>query len=121
LAAANAFAVYDSGTDRLRSGRYDIPASAPHSFANRGFRIGRSESVQGLENQDLATRAARNLARRSDVFEYVTFNSTADPRHETYDVVDAFGDRWLEVSWSLELRSGGAMSHNLKRVSYDVI
>jgi hypothetical protein len=121
LAAANAFAVYDSGTDRLRSGRYDIPASAPHSYANRGFRIGRSESVQGLENQDLATRAARNLARRSDVFEYVTFNSTADPRHETYDIVDAFGDRWLEVSWSLELRSGGAMSHSLKRVSYDVI
>ena len=121
LSSANVFAVFDSGTDRLVSGRYDLPASAPHSFANRGFRIARAESMQGLENQDLAAKAARSLARRSDVFEYLTFNSTADPRHETFDIIDAFGKRWLETSWTLELRSGGPMTHNLKRVSYDVV
>lgn len=121
LSAPNTFAVYDSGTDRIRSGRYDLPASAPHSFAKRGFRIARVESVQGLDNQDIATKAARNLARTNDAFEYLSFNSTADPRHETFDIVPAFGLIWLETAWSLELRSGGAMSHSLKRVSYDVV
>lgn len=121
LSAPNTFAVYDSGTDRLRSGRYDLPASAPHSFAKRGFRIAKVESVQGLETQAIADKAARNLARSSDAFEYLTFNSTADPRHETFDIVEAFGERWLETAWSLELRSGGPMQHTLKRVTYATV
>lgn len=121
LKAPNDFGVFDSGTERLRAGRYQLPTSAPHSFANRGFRIGRVETVQGMESQDQADRSARNLARSSDVFEHLTFSSTIDPRHETYDVVDAFGLRWLETAWSMELRSGGAMQHTLKRVTYDVI
>jgi len=121
LAAPNVFAVYDSGTDRLRSGTYALPVSAPHSFARRGFRIAKVESVQGLDTQAQANNAARNLARSSDAFEWVTFNSTADPRHETLDVIEAFGERWLETSWALELRSGGAMQHTMKRVTYDVI
>jgi hypothetical protein len=121
LAAPNVFTVYDSGTDRLRSGTYELPSSAPHSFANRGFRIARVESTQGIETQALASRAARNLARNSDAFEWVTFNSTADPRHETHDVIEAFGERWLETSWSIELRSGGPMQHTMKRVTYDIV
>jgi hypothetical protein len=118
LSAPNVFSVYDSGTDRIRSGRYDIPASAPHSYANRGFEIAEVESVQGIDNQTLANRAARNLARSKQAFEWLSFNSTADPRHETLDVIDAFGKRWLETAWSLELRSGGAMQHTMKRVTY---
>lgn len=121
LSAPNIFTVFDSGTDRLRSGTYEIPASAPHSFANRGFRIARVESVQGLGNQTIANRAAQNLARNSEAFEWLTFNTTADPRHETLDVIEAFGVRWLETSWSLELRSGGPMQHTMKRVTYDVV
>jgi hypothetical protein len=79
------------------------------------------ESTQGIETQALASRAARNLARNSDAFEWVTFNSTADPRHETHDVIEAFGERWLETSWSIELRSGGPMQHTMKRVTYDIV
>lgn len=121
LMAPNDFAVFDSGTDRLRVGRYQLPASAPHSFANRGFRVGLVESVQGLESQAQADKAARNLARtRSVSFEWLAFASTADPRHDTYDVVEALGARWLETSWSLELRSGGSMAHTLRRTSYDL-
>lgn len=120
LSAPNDFAAFDSGTDRLRSGRFQVPTSAPHSFAKRGFRIGKTESVQGLETQAQANKATRNLARESDAFEVVVFTSTADPRHETYDIVDAFGKRWLETGWSLELRSGGPMQHTMKRTTYDV-
>lgn len=121
LSAPNTFAVYESSNDSIRSGRFDVPASAPHSFANRGIRIARVESVSGLANQDIATRAARNLARVNDVFEYLTFNSTADPRHETFDIIEAFGQLWLETSWTIECRSGGTMQHTMKRVSYDIV
>src|SRR5215207_312 len=121
LAAPNDFAAFDSGTDRIRAGRYQVPASAPHSFANRGFRIGKTQTLQGTATQDQVNKATRNLARRSDAYEIVTFQSTLDPRHDTYDVVEAFDERWLETSWSMELRSGGLMSHSLKRVSYDVV
>jgi hypothetical protein len=120
LKAPNDFGLFDSGTDRLIAGRYQLPASAPHSFANRGWRLGHVESTQGMSSQDGANKGAQNLARKSDVYEYLTFSSTLDPRHDTYDIVDAFGKRWLEVSWTMELRSGGTMQHNLKRVSYDV-
>ena len=119
LAAPNDFAVFDSGTDRLRLGRYLLPASAPHSFANRGFRLGLTENVQGLASQAQADKSAVNLARtRSIAFEWLNFTSTADPRHDTYEVVHAFGERWLETAWTLELRSGGAMTHTMRRVSY---
>lgn len=119
--APNEFGVFDSGTDRLRVGRFAVPASAPHSFQNRGFRVAKSENVQGLSSQALADKAARNLARSSDAFEWLTFSSTLDPRHDTYDVLEAFSQRWLETSWAMELRSGGAMTHTMKRVTYDVV
>lgn len=126
LAAPNDFGVFDSGTGLLRAGRYQLPASAPHSFANRGFRIGKTQSVQGLASQAQATLAARNLARSSDAYEYVTFSSTLDPRHDTYDIVPYRGSdgvlrNWLETSWKMDLRSGGTMQHTLKRVTYDVV
>ena len=75
--------------------------------------------MQGLATQAQANKGAVNLARtRSVAFEWLTFTSTADPRHDTWDVVEAFGKRWLETSWSLELRSGGPMAHTMRRVSY---
>jgi hypothetical protein len=119
IAAPNDFAVFDSATEQIRTGRYQIPAQAPHSFANRGFRIGLVESVQGISTQAQANKAAINLARsRAVAYEWLSFTSTLDPRHETWDVVPAFGQRWLETSWGMTLRSGGAMTHNMRRVSY---
>lgn len=120
LTAPNDFGAFDSGTDRLRTGRYQLPASAPHSFARRGWRIGKTRNVQGTETQAQLTNNARSLARGADVLEYLTFSSTLDPRHGTYAIVPAFGKMWLETAWSMELRSGGAMRHDLRRINYDV-
>jgi hypothetical protein len=121
IKAPNEFAVFDSGTSSLKTGRYVIPSSAPHSYANRGYHVGLVESVQGMATQAQANNAAKNLARsKSLAYEWLNFQSTADPRHETYDIVDAFGQRWLETAWSLELKSGGTMSHTLRRVEYEV-
>lgn len=125
LTAPNDFGGSDSGTDRLRTARWQVPASAPHSFAKRGWRIGKTINVQGTENQAQMDAIVRGLGRGTDVMEYVTFNSTLDPRHDTYDIVpapdrDGVMRNWLETSWQAELRSGGAMRHNLRRVFYDV-
>jgi hypothetical protein len=118
--APNEWAVFDSGTGQLRVGRHQLPASAPHSFQNRGFRVGKVEQQQGMANQAIADKAAHNLARSSDAYEWLSFDTTLDPRHDTFDIIEAFGQRWLETSWSMELTSGGKMSHTMKRVSYDV-
>jgi hypothetical protein len=120
LAAPNDFAAFDSGTDKVRAGRYQLPPTAPHSFNQRGFRIGKVQQLQGTANQAQVKKAAYNLARRSDALEVLTFQSTIDPRHDTFDVVPAFGQNWLETSWSMELRPGGPMSHTCQRVSYDI-
>ena len=114
--------MFDSGTDRMITGRYQIPADAPHSRANRGYTVGRVESAQGLQWYSQANRAAYNLARSAGrAYETLSFTSTADPRHDTWEIIDALGNRWLETSWSLELRSGGAMNHNMRRTTYAVV
>jgi hypothetical protein len=121
IAAPNDFGVFDSGTDRIRTGRYQLPSTAPHSFAERGYRVGLTESVQGLETQALADRAARNLARSKAVAnEVLQFQSPADPRHDAWEVVPALDETWLETAWSIECRSGGRMQHTMRRTVYDL-
>lgn len=119
--APNDFASFDSGTDRLRAGRFQLPASAPHSFAKRGFRIGLTESVQGLETQAQADEATRRLAQTKGVaHKWMSWTSTLDPRHDSWDVVPVLGERWLETTWGMELRSGGRMTHTARRTVYDL-
>lgn len=131
IRAPNDFAVFDSGTDRQRVGRFQLPSSAPHSFPNRGYRIGETDTVQGLETQAQADKGARNLARtRGVAYEWLTFSSTLDPRHDTWNIVEAwfpelgddngFDHQWLETAWLAELRSGGLMQHTMKRTSYEL-
>lgn len=123
LKAPNLFGVYDSGPSSTRIGRYQLPSSAPHSIANRGFAVAMVESRQGLNSTGQANRAARSLASTKGVaFDWVEFQSTADPRHDAWDVIalqlrdDDPLQNWLETSWSLECRSGGLMSHTARRV-----
>jgi len=121
VAAPNDFAVFDSGTDRMILGRYQVPADAPHSFANRGYRVGHVESAQGLQWYSQANRAAYNLARSAGrAYELLQFESTLDPRHDTLDIVPALGSVWLETAHQMELRSGGRHAHTLRRTSYAV-
>jgi hypothetical protein len=120
LKAPDDFAVFDSGTDRLRIGRYRLPESAPHSFAKRGYRVGLVESVQGLESGTAATRAARDLARNKGIaFEWLSFSATADPRHDGHNVIEALDERWLGISWRLPLTSGGQQEHLLRKPTYE--
>lgn len=121
LAAPNDFAVTDSGTEQMIIGRYQLPASAPHSFQRRGFRVGLVESGQGIVSKQQADIAATWLAvAKGSAYRWVSFSTTADPRHDMWDVIDVFGVRSLETKWGMQLRSGGEMTHTVRQTGFEV-
>jgi hypothetical protein len=93
-----------------------VPPTAPHSFANRGFYITQSQTLQ-LFSQSQAQAVATGLANRLTVFETVTLNTLADPRHDSYDVIFWNGSFWLELAWDMNLTAGGGgiMNHTLRK------
>jgi hypothetical protein len=119
LGAPNLFMVYDStGTGTFAVGKYRIPASAPHSFENRGYEERRVESMQGLENAVQATAAAKTLATtdRKATFDWRTWTSSLDPRHDAWNVCKLLGVNYLEVAWEMQLSVGGRHTHQARRV-----
>jgi hypothetical protein len=119
LQAPNEFVVYDSSAQGApRIGRYQVPASAPHSVENRSYVWRRVEGIQGLASQAAADKAAKALAvtDRNATFDWRTWTSAADPRHDTFNVISFYGVPYLEVRWSLVLAPGGPMTHQARRV-----
>jgi len=113
----NRFVVVNNGaTQASVYGVYDIPDSAPHSAANRGYVRAHVEQMQGIDTNDDAALAARALARSWQFpYETVQFSGPPDPRHDTYNVIDYEGTRYLELSWSMTCRDGMPMQHNVRR------
>jgi hypothetical protein len=120
LDAPNRFIVISNGAVSASAaaipivGRYDIPSSAPHSIANRGFVIPSVEERQ-LDTQAQADAAARNLGQRQTIFERTTLSTAPDPRHDGYDVIRWQGENWLELGWSLPMAEGAAMTHTMRK------
>lgn len=117
LTAPNRFVVISNSGDANDAsifGTYDVPSSAPHSIANRGFVI---PSVQDLQakTSDQATAMARQLGLTQTIFERREIATAPDPRHDSYDVIHWDGDNWLEIAWSMALIEGGLMSHTLRK------
>lgn len=121
LRAPNRYVVYDSSANNTAIvGSYDIPAAAPNSVANRGFAVVKSISRQGLiSNAQASQMAMTEYHTDIDQYRTIEFSSTADPRHDTYDVVQYLGTQYLETGWSLECRSGGPMKHRLRQLYAD--
>jgi hypothetical protein len=117
LDAPNRFVVIGngpaSGTAEI-VGRYDIPPSAGHSAANRGFVIQQTLSLQ-LASQRQAASAARTIGMRSAPVEQVELSTPPDPRHDGYQVIRWDDENWLEVAWSMTCIEGGDMTHTLRR------
>lgn len=122
LELPNRFVVVNNGaTDVPIFGLYDVPDSAPHSAVNRGFVISHVEQLQGIDTAADAQRAALSLARAWRwAYETVEFVGPPDPRHDTYDVVDFEGTRYLEIGWSLPLQEGADMRHHVRR-TYETV
>jgi hypothetical protein len=116
LTAPNRFVVISNTGAQLAPvvGVATVPVTAPNSFANRGFYITDTQTLQ-LSDPSQAAAVARGLANRQTVFETVTVNTAADPRHDSYDVIFWRGSFWLELGWTMQMAPGGMMSHTLRK------
>jgi hypothetical protein len=118
LTAPNRFVVVSTAADAAQQqplvGTYSVPSSAPFSEQQRGFRISDVTQAQ-LSTQAQVTAAARNRGLRSVVYDRITVVTAIDPRHDSYSVIRFLGDNWLELGWTMELRSGGAMQHTMRK------
>jgi hypothetical protein len=109
--------VNNSGTGGDISGYYDLPDSAPQSYANRGYRVVKKIDDQGVENATQATARAQ-LAAITDfsTYNWAEFDATPDPRHDIFDIVEYLGENYREVGWDLKLKPGGPQSHKLRKI-----
>jgi hypothetical protein len=109
-------AIGDSSTTPI-SGFYDIPDSAPHSIARRGYVVAEVVDVPGIQDAYAAAEAAR-VAAVKDTRSYVRvgFTSPLDPRHDVNAIVDYGDGVWLEVEQRLVLQAGGNHEHILTRL-----
>lgn len=118
LAAPNRFLVIDtSATTGAVTYPYLIPAAAPHSYEKRGFYLTKVIESPGVGSvtQAQAVGAAYG-ASTPQAYETVVFSSPADPRHDTFDVINYRGTNYLETKWSLTCAPGGPMTHTVMRV-----
>lgn len=110
--APNRYQVVSSDATSGVVGIYDLPPSSPHSFAVTGERVRSSRSAPGIPTVELANLAAYiDALTDRNAFQRVVWDSTADPRHDAFDLSSVHGILYQETSWSLECKSGGTMSH----------
>jgi hypothetical protein len=95
-------------------GVYDVPPTAPHSLARRGFLLPSVQTIP-LTDASQAQAVAVGLGMRQTIFERVSLVTAPDPRHDSYNVVHWDDSHWLEIAWSMALVEGGSMSHLLRR------
>lgn len=116
LDAPNRFVVVGNAadSDQIIVGTYDVPASAPHSRAARGFIAAQVDERQ-VTTTEQATDAARTIGLSATITERAELSTPPDPRHDAYTVLRWRGQQWLEISWAMELREGGAMRHVMRR------
>ena len=104
-----------SGNTTPVVGVWDVPADAPHSYEQRGYRVVSMAERQGLSLAD-ATEAARAKGLQdADTYQWASFAAAADPRHDTYNVVRWQGALWREQGWQLPLTVGAEHRHELRR------
>jgi hypothetical protein len=117
LTAPNRFIITSNASDTpdmVVSSIVDVPPTAPHSLANRGFVILETLNLQ-LSDQSQANAVATGIANRFTVFERVTLSTALDPRHDSYNVIRWQGELWLELAWGMALVEGGTMSHLIRK------
>lgn len=118
LVAPNRYVVIDtSATNAPIVGTFDVPASAPHSFANRGFYVTETIEIQGLTDPTAAAAAAAAAyGQRSATFTWLAFDGSPDPRHDTHDILEFDGVNYREQAWSLPCTAGARHGHDCRGI-----
>lgn len=96
-------------------GVYDLPATAPNSYANTGRIVTAPvHAVPGVTSEALARQIAYvDAITDTNSYTTATFSAAADPRHDTFASVALLGVEYLETGWALTCESGGAHQHTL--------
>lgn len=108
LSAPNRVVVYDDAAEYPLVGVWNAPASAPHSFANRGYYVTQAEAQQGLANIAAATAAAATIGEQLTAR---TLNASVfpTPALDGPKVLEYDGSFWLIRSWSLGTEPGAVL------------
>lgn len=119
--APNRYIVIGSSAKAEIIGIYDIPASAPQSFANRGVLVAKTVNVPSVPDAQHARASAKAayLTDSRQTYVKVSFGSTLDPRHNLFDVLAYNQDPYVENGFAITCSSGGQMSHNAIRLWTD--
>lgn len=116
LDAPNVFVVICSGpSDGEIVGAAQVDPRLPWSVANRGYEVVEVIRVQGLTSTAQAEYLAAVYASQAGGYRNVTFDGTADPRHDLFQLVEYDGVTYREIAWNLTLKPGGSHSHTLTR------
>lgn len=91
-----------------------VPPTAPNSVTNRGFVIAETKNLQ-LSDAAQAQAVAEGLIERRATYRRINLTTPPDPRYDSYNVVRWQGENWLDLSWSLTLVEGAAMTHTMRR------
>jgi hypothetical protein len=116
--APNRFVVIGNASAALENpvvGVADVPSSAPHSIANRGFVVPDVSSRQ-VQSQGQASAIALNLVRNQTLVEQADLSTLPDPRHDSYDIIRWREEKWVEVAWTLPFNVTSLMGHTLRKV-----
>lgn len=105
LSAPNRVVVYDDQAPYPLVGVWNAPASAPHSFANRGYYITLPQPQQGLANITAAQQAAETIGEQLTA-RTLTATIFPTPELDGPKILEYDGSLWLIRSWSLSTAPG---------------
>ncbi len=119
----NVFVRYVSNPDRVLRSTYTLDDAAnPLSTISRGRHIVDPQEVKDIADQTTLDAYTRRAAiDGSRVFEDFTFATTLMPHHTDMDCLylyhkDFSSDVVIETGWSMDLKAGGDMTHNARKV-----
>lgn len=117
LSAPNTYVVINNSGDTTTPvvGTYDVPSTAPHSAANRGFFVPKIFDIQGALTIPQANQMAETIAQQDIVYERTQLSTSPDPRHDSYDVILWQEQLWMEIAWSMQLEEGGPTVRTLRK------
>lgn len=112
--APNRYQVVSSDATGSYVGIYDLPDTADNSYAKTSKHVTNTVTMQGIPSADVANLAAYiNAITDKQNYVKASYDSTADPRHDTFDLTNLLGTQFQEESWTIQCVSGGVMHHEL--------
>lgn len=123
----NKWVVYVSDPERpaLRSEYTNTSATSPTSTVSRGFTVvDVREDNDAVDQAVLDAKVLRIAQEGSQVYEKVSISTAIMPMHEHLDLLEVrntrvdllTGTRYQETGWSMELRAGAQMKHDMRRL-----